>query len=144
VYLIDTNIVSLTAPARGRATALVQWLENKTSLLFVSVITVAEIESGVAKLRREGAQAKAENLARWLETLLHLYSERVLALDIPTARTLGALADLARASGRPTSFADIAIAATARQRGLIILTRNLKHFVPLGVPAHDPLASLPG
>lgn len=143
MYLIDTNIVSLSAPARERATALVQWLESKTSLLFLSVITVAEIESGVAKLRREGARARADTLARWLDSLLHLYSERVLALDIPTARVLGALADAARASGRTTSFADIAIAATAKQHGLVVLTRNLKHFAPLGVHAHDPLASLP-
>lgn len=142
-YLIDTNIVSAAAPHRDRPVALVEWLEQHNDALYLSVITIAEIDAGVAKLRRQGARAKADRLARWLDSLLHLYSQRILHVDIPVARKLGALIDRTRATGRPTSFADLALAATAMRHGLIVLTRNLKHFKPLGAHAHDPFTSLP-
>lgn len=142
-YLIDTNIVSATAPHRDRPAAVVEWLEQRSDTLFLSVVTIAEIGAGVAKLRREGARSKADRLARWLDALLHLYARRVLDVDIPVARRLGALIDRARATGQPTSFADLALAATAAEHKLIVLTRNLKHFKPLAVRAHDPFVSLP-
>jgi predicted nucleic acid-binding protein len=108
------------------------------------VITVVEIEDGTAKARREAAHRKAARLAEWLETLLHLYSPRILPLDVPVARVLGALSDQARSSGHTPDFADLAIAATAQVRGYTVLTRNLRHFRPLAVPSHDPFESLPG
>ena len=49
----------------------------------------------------------------------------------------------ARAAGHTPGFADVAIAATAGSRGLTILTRNLRHFVPLGIEAADPFETLP-
>jgi toxin FitB len=59
-----------------------------------------------------------------------------------SARTAGALSDLARNRGAP-GFADVAIAATAKCRGFTILTTNVRHFEPLGVPFSDPFAGLP-
>ena len=51
-----------------------------------SVITVAEVEDGIARSRRRtGTHAKAKRLTHWLDTLLHLYSDRLLPIDIPTA-----------------------------------------------------------
>jgi hypothetical protein len=47
---------------------------------------VAEIEDGIAKARREGATRKSVDLSAWLETVLHLYGDRVLAFDAATAR----------------------------------------------------------
>jgi predicted nucleic acid-binding protein len=51
--------------------------------------------------------------------------------------------DRARGQGQAPGLADIIIAATARQHGLTILSRNLKHFEPLGVRVLDPFAALP-
>jgi toxin FitB len=107
------------------------------------VITVAEVEDGIAKARREGAFHKADRLAEWLETLLHLYSDRILPLDIIAARLLGKLSDQARGAGKTPWLADRAIAATAAHRGYTVLTRKLRHFRALGVPAHDAFESLP-
>lgn len=118
-------------------------MDRNSDRLFVSVITITEIEDGIAKLRREGARRKAMQLADWLDTLLHLYSRRILSFDLAAARVAGALSDLARAAGQAPGFADVAIAAIAKQNGLTILTRNQKHFVPLGVPLHDPSLALP-
>jgi len=109
----------------------------------VSVVTLAEIADGIAKARREGATRKAGELDAWLETLLHLYRERVLTFDAATARVAGMLSDRARGQGQAPGFADIIIAATALQHGLTILSCNLKHFEPLGVRALDPFAALP-
>ena len=118
-------------------------MERNGEHLYLSVITVAEVEDGIAKARREGAMRKADRLGEWLKTLLHLYGGRILPLDVATARRLGALSDQARAAGQASGLADLAIAATAQVRGYTVLTRNLRHFRGLAVPAHDPFRSLP-
>jgi predicted nucleic acid-binding protein len=143
MYLVDTNVVSAAAPSRPASPALIEWMDAQSASLFLSAVTVAEIEDGIAKLRREGATRKSANLTAWLETVLHLYGKRVLAFDTPTARIAGAMADRARGQGHAPGFADIIIAATAQHHGLTILSRNLRHLEPLGVIAIDPFAKLP-
>lgn len=143
VYLVDTNVISAAAPARTAPTALVRWMDAHSDSLYLSVVTVAEIEDGIAKLRREGARRKSSDLASWLETVLHLYSDRVLVFDAQVARIAGAMADRARGQGHAPGFADIVIGATAQHHGLTILSRNSKHFRPLGVAVLDPFAALP-
>lgn len=111
--------------------------------LFLSAVTVAEICGGIAKLNRQGSVARAGNIADWLELVLHLYGDRVLAFDAPAARLAGRLTDKARGAGHSPGFADIAIAATAGSRGMTVLTRNLRHFAPFEVSAIDPFETLP-
>ena len=143
-YLVDTNVISAGAPSRGGAsTTLADWMDANSDKLFVSVVTIAEIQQGIAKSRREGAARKADVLDVWLKTLLHLYGARVLPLDIEIARLAGELADRCRALGRPPGFADIVIGATAIGHRLTLLTRNLKHFEPMGVALQDPFLTLP-
>ena len=74
---------------------------HHSSSLFLSVVTVVEIEGGIAKLRREGARRKSSHLASWLETVLHLYGDRVLVFDAPVARIAGAISDRASAHTLP-------------------------------------------
>ena len=118
-------------------------MEARSRALFLSTVTVAEISSGIAKLKRDGSVSKAARLGEWLEVVLHLYGGRVLPFDVPASRLAGELMDKACAAGRAPGFADIAIAATAASRRLTILTRNLRHFAPLGVPTTDPFDTLP-
>jgi toxin FitB len=143
LYLIDTNVISAGAPSRHAPPALIAWIDGHSASLFVSAVTAAEIEDGIARLWREGATRNGEDLAAWLEVLLHLYGDRVLPFDTATARLAGTLSDRARGQGQAPGFADIAIAATALHHGLTILSRNLKHFEPLGVHVLDPFATLP-
>ncbi len=144
LYLVDTNIISASTPVRRAAPAsLVQWMDRNSDRLYLSVITIAEIEDGIAKARRMGAVKKAALLAEWLELLLHLYTGRILTLDVTAARIAGALSDLARGMGLAPGFQDWAIAAIAQAHGLTVLTRNVKHFVPLGVAVSDPFAAIP-
>jgi predicted nucleic acid-binding protein len=144
VYLVDTNVVSAAAPSRAASPALVEWMDTHSTSLFMSAVTVAEIEDGIAKLRREGARRKSADLAAWLNIVLHLYGDRVLAFDAATARLAGAMADGARGRGQAPGLADIIVAATAQHHGLTILSRNLRHFGPLAVAVVDPFVSLPG
>jgi toxin FitB len=143
LYLVDTNVLSAGAPKWAVAMpALLAWMHRKSAGLYLSVITVAEVGDR-AKSRRLGARRKAERLSDWLETLLHLYGSRVLPIDLETARRIGILSDVARGQGQAPGLADLAIAATAQKNGFTVLTRNLRHFGSLGVPALDPHETLP-
>lgn len=143
MYLVDTDVVSSSAPTKLIHPDLIEWMDRHGTSLFVSAVTLVEIEGGIAKSRHLGATRKAAVLAEWLETILHLYAGRVLALDLPIARLAGTLMGRASALGQAPGMPDIVIAATAKHCGLTILTRNLRHFRPLGVPAIDPFAELP-
>ncbi len=143
MYLVDTNVISAAASRKTAPPDLLAWMDAHSNALFLSAITIAEIEDGIAKLQREGARRKAAELSAWLEILLHLYTTRILAFDVQVARIAGALSDVARSAGIAPGFADIAIGATARHHGLKILTRNLRHFAPLGIPTQDPFTQTP-
>jgi predicted nucleic acid-binding protein len=144
VYLVDTNVISAFSPAAAHGNDKVRaWLEAQSASLYLSVVTVAEIESGIAKAGREGAARKAERLAAWLESVLHLYGGRILPVTTEAARLAGRLADKARGAGASPGFADVLIAATACDASLTILTRNTKHFAPMRVAVMDPWDSPP-
>jgi len=144
MYLVDTNVISAGGPSRATAfPALAAWMDRHSDRLYLSVATIAEIEDGIAKARRQGAANKAASLREWSELIQHLYSDRILPFDIAAARLAGKLSDRARGAGQAPGFVDLMIAATAQTHGLSILTRNLKHFIPLGVAVHDPFDVLP-
>jgi predicted nucleic acid-binding protein len=143
-YLVDTNVISASAPTTAvRRPELIEWMDSHSPGLFLSAITIAELADGIAKAKREGAKRKASDLSAWLRTVLHLYGDRVLPFDSPTAEIAGALSDLARGRGHSPGFADIAIAATARRHDLTILSRNERHFVPMDIVVVDPFQRLP-
>ena len=142
-YLVDTNVISATAPTAVRRAELIEWMDSHSSDLFLSAVAIAEIADGIAKAKREGAKRKASDLSAWLRTVLHLYGDRVLPFDSPTAEIAGALADLARFRGHSPGFADIAIAATARQHELVMVSqRPLCWASPIGsaYPTYRPSA----
>lgn len=142
MFLLDTNVISALAPSkREEAEGLAVWLDRASPHLFLSVVTATEVAAGIAKAEREGAVAKARSLTEWWQAVEHFYGEKVLPFDLGCAHLAGGMLDRARAH-RP-GFEDIAIAATAQAHGLTVLTRNLRHFAPLGVSALDPFQGLP-
>jgi len=141
-WLVDTNVLSAFAPRRPPLSVRqAQWFRERADALFLSTITIMEIVAGIARLRRSGAERRAEQLQAWLDRTLDLYRDRILVFDLAAAPVAGALSDAARALGRHPGFADIAIAAIARSRALVLLTANLRDFAPLGVDVLDPLAA---
>lgn len=142
MFLIDTNVISALAPSRKeKSSPLVKWLDEASPQLFMSVISAAEIKSGIAKAEREGATTKAKRLNDWWDSIEYLYAQKLLAFDLRCAHAAGQILDSARA--HDPGFEDIAIAATAMVHGLTVLTRNLRHFRPLGVSVIDPFEALP-
>ena len=143
-YLLDTSVLSLMAPGRSALKPeLSDWLRRRADALYLSAVTIAEIEQGICKLRRTGGTERADRLTDWLNALLTTSSNRILPLDGQVGREAGVLSDRALAIGRHPGFADIAIAATASVHGLVLLTQNGRHFAPLGVPVIDPALELP-
>lgn len=87
--------------------------------------------------------ARAARLSAWLDAVLGGYGDRVLPFDATAARLAGRLSDAVLAKGHNPGFADVAIAAIAAHRDLLVLTRNLRHFAALGVPHADPIDAPP-
>ncbi|QPC85955.1 PIN domain-containing protein [Mesorhizobium sp. NBSH29] len=142
MFLVDTNVISALAPSKRRNfEPLVDWFDKASPQLFLSVITAAEVKAGIAKAEREGALTKARALGEWWESIEFLYATKLLPFDLECAHAAGRILDVARA--HQPGFEDIAIAATAQVHGLSVLTRNLRHFEPLGVRTLDPFVTLP-
>jgi predicted nucleic acid-binding protein len=134
MYLIDTDVLlALRIPDRNPE--VVGWVSaQRAADLYLSVVTVGEIERGIAR-ERARSPGFADRLGGWLDNLVRLYSERILPVDTSVARRWG---HLTGRHGRGS--ADLFIAATALEHGLTIVTRNVRHFEPTGVAVLDPSA----
>jgi predicted nucleic acid-binding protein len=134
MYLLDTVVIS-ELRKRQPAREVADWLSGCSEQnLFLSVITIGEIQRGIAA-KRSGDAPFTEELQRWLETLLRLYGDRVLPMTAEIALRWGELSWRAGHGG-----ADLLIAATALHHNLTVVTRNVRHFEPLGVPVLNPFA----
>jgi len=132
MYLLDTDVLS-GLRKRQRNPRLMAWIgAQRDADLYLSAITIAEIERGVIQVAHANPQF-AEELARWLDRVLDHYGDRVLPFDRSAARRFGALS--ARIGN---DSPDLMIAAIALDRGLRVVTRNVRHFVPTGVETVDP------
>jgi toxin FitB len=110
-------------------------------MMFMPSMVICEITVGIQKLRRSGATARADWLVVWSDELLATFSDRILPLDVSTARVAGHLSEALTAMGRHPGLADVVIAATAKLHGFAVLTRNLRHFERLGIEVLDPFTS---
>ena len=134
MFLIDTDVLSALR-RRDRTPQAVGWVESqRTSDLFISVVTVGEIERGIEQ-QKERNPAFAMELASWLDRVLAWYGDHILPVDIATARRWGQLS-----AKIGNDSADLLIAATALERGLTVVTRNVHHFEPTGVPIVNPFS----
>lgn len=147
-YLLDTNALSILAPrtASQRAAApdgitFRSWVREHDEQLFLSTITLAEIQAGVCRLERKGAARRAADLAHWLNAILELYQSRTLPLASSAALETGRMLDRAIGAGAAPDFEDAAIAATAAVHGLTVVTVNERHFKHFGVAFMSPPAT---
>lgn len=133
MYLLDTNVVSeLRKPSVD--TQVKAWASAMPSeSLFLSAITVLELETGVLQVERRDKRQGAA-LRRWLDgQVLPAFAERVLPVDTAVALRCARL-------HVPNRMADgdALIAATALVHGLIVVTRNTSDFEPAGVGLINP------
>ena len=133
MFLLDTDVLSALR-GRDRNPETVRWVESqRTSDMYICVVTVGEIERGITQ-QQQRDPSFARELALWLDRVLAWYGDRILSVDTATARRWGRLsATLGHDS------ADLLIAATALEHGLTVVTRNVRHFEPTGVPVLNPI-----
>jgi predicted nucleic acid-binding protein len=109
--------------------------EQTTESLWLSVITVAEIEKGIAKLEPGQNQQK---LTRWFMSVQQWFTGRVLSFDTADAKVFGHICGLSEKAGHKLPMADALLAATALNHQLTLVTRNTKDFERTGAVIFDP------
>ena len=138
MYLLDTNVVSeMRRISAGHGNARVAlWLSQvEDAVLFLSAITVFELELGCLLLeRRDPAQGAV--LRRWLRSLLGRYEDRVIAVDSVVAIRAASLH-----VPDPRDSHDALIAATALTHRHAVVTRNVRDFSNAGLEVIDPWTS---
>ena len=136
MYLLDTNVVSELRKAKtGKIDHNVQLWASQIEVtdLYLSVITLLELEMGILLLERRDHEQGAV-LRSWLdEHVVPSFSGRILAVDRTIARRCAALHVPDRRSDR-----DAFIAATALVHGMTVVTRNIADFEPTGVRLLNP------
>ena len=132
MWLLDTMVIS-ELRKQSPDPRLVAWFAGKNEKsLFLSVATVSEIQRGTVRHQMKDA-VFAERLKKWLDVLVRNYGDRILPVTAEIARRWGSLSALIGHDG-----ADVIIAATALHHGLTVVTRNERHFAPMGVLLLNP------
>jgi predicted nucleic acid-binding protein len=132
MYLLDTDVLS-ELRKRKRNPNVVKWIGAVTeSDLHLSAITVAEIERGIERQKKPDL-VFANDLAAWLEFTLRAFGERILPITVNIARRWGRLS-----AQIGNTELDLAIAATALEHGLTVVTGNTKHFQRTGAKLLNP------
>ena len=135
-YLLDTCVLSELARPRPDA-GVVQWLEGaEEARLYLSVVTLGELEKGIARLP---ASARRTRIERWLrQELAARFEGRILDVDRRVAERWGAMSGASEARGAPLPVIDALIAATGRVHGLEVVTRNTADLERCGARCVNP------
>lgn len=139
MYLIDTNVVSEFRKRSRANPGVMRFLDeivNRGTPVYLSAITLGELRRGVESIRHRGDLEQAERLERWLESVLADFESCILPFESEAAQVWGRLR-----APHPEHEIDKQIAATALVYDLIVVTRNLTHFVPTGVRAVNPFSA---
>ena len=134
MFLLDTNLVSeLRRPHRTNP-QVAAWADSvQPSDLFLSSITILELETGALRLTRRDHKQGAL-IRQWIEEhVLPAFAERILAVDTAVARRCAALH-----IPDPKPYRESLIAATALVHRLTVVTRNRADFEPMAVNVLNP------
>jgi predicted nucleic acid-binding protein len=136
MYLVDTNVIG-EARKRSKANKGVRdffkQVIKEQSRVYISVVTLGELRRGAELIRHRGDVRQANQLEKWLETLLAEYQDHILDINQDIAQLWGRLR-----VPHPENALDKQIAATALIYDLIVVTRNHKDFSSTGVRLLNP------
>ncbi len=133
-FLLDTNVVSAARRIEKQEPAFQSFMRDfDVEDAFLSSVTIMEIRFGIQREHSKDP-AFASDLERWLNDIVLVgFEDRIIPFDQSIAIRAGTLPTPDK---RPS--ADAMIAATALDKGLQVVTRNVAHFEPLGVECLDP------
>ncbi len=129
-YLLDTNVISEIRHPEGNLEVKRRIAELDPENLFTSAIVFAELNKEVLRLPKG---KRKTGLISWLNRFEIEFGGRILAFDRESARIWGGLVAEGEDMGRQIGASDGQIAATGIQHGLIVVTRNVRHFANTGV-----------
>lgn len=132
-YLLDTNVLSETRKRQPSAGVSAWIAAIPPESMHVSVLTLGEIEQGIARVRGRGDHQQANALERWLRDVERGFAERILPVTLPVASAWGQ-----QQQAQPLPVVDGLIAATAKVNGFTIVTRNAKDFERSGAEVLNP------
>lgn len=135
-YLLDTCVISESTRVKASVEVL-SWLDaTAPESLYLSVVTLGEIEQGISQLR---SNRKSRELSRWLhDTVAPLFQSRTLDIDARIAGRWGRILGVAKRKGRTLPLIDSLLAATAQEHELVLVTRNTKDFSDIDIQLFNP------
>lgn len=135
-FLLDTSVISELVKKSPHLPVL-EWIgAQDETVLYLSVVTIGELEKGIARLP---VSARKTRLQSWVRRdLVERFGERLLALDIRAATRWGTLTGESEKRGQPLPVIDSLIAATALVHGFAVVTRNVEDFKRCGVVCVNP------
>ena len=135
-YLLDTCVLSEFTRRKPDAN-VTGWVDRiEEEKLFLSVITLGEIQRGIERLPE--SHRKTELLAWMNNELVERFEARILPLDAATMLVWGSLTARLESAGQPRPVMDTLIAATALRHNLVVATRNVTDFLPCGTQVINP------
>ena len=132
MILLDTMVLSELRKARPNPRVVAYLKSQKADTVFLSAMTLGEIEAGIEKQRGVAPEFAAE-LAQWLTLMELQFAPFILPVTPAIAKLWGRLCAHTGNQG-----IDNLIAATALFHNLMVVTRNVKDFKPAGVRVFDP------
>jgi len=134
MYILDTNVISEVRKANKADKKVMAWAASvPPSALYLSVITILELETGTLLVERRD-KTQGAMLRAWLDNhVLPAFSGRILSIDTAVAQHCARLH-----VPHPRADRDALIAATALAHRMTVVTRNIADFEPMGVGAHNP------
>ena len=134
MFILDTNVISELRVGKPNASqAVIDWSKTQpTSRLFLSAVTIFELERGILLLERR-TPSEGVNLRSWLEQIKINLRQRVLPYTLDTAAICAALH-----VPNPRPERDAMIAASALEHKFAVVTRNVADFAGTGVAVVNP------
>ena len=133
--LLDTNVLSEAQRPQASPLVLARLAAIPSDDLFLSVVTIGEVTAGIKRLP---TGRRRRELEEWLAEAVREFADRILPVDVETARVWGQVTARAAAGGRVVHAADGLITATAIRHGRPLMTRIVSDFPATGALLIDP------